>query len=164
MKWLFKTGIVFLLGLTLLAGCTGQEKSAKGAPSEESSSTKEIPKSGEEIVEITEKMYLTYINEIYINAKSYLGKTIELEGMFSSEQYAGKTYYYIYRVGPGCCGNDGAMCGFEFVTEETLPKDKDWIKVKGILEEYEEAGQMYLRLKDCTVTVMEQRGKENILH
>ena len=153
--------IILLLALIVLSGCTQRGVSQKTM----SSSTAEESLGGQkDIVRITEKMYLTYVNEIYINPKSYLKKTIEIEGMFSFEQYEGKTYNYVYRIGPGCCGNDGAMCGFEFITEETLPKEKDWIKVSGRLEEYEEAGQMYLRLEDCTVTVMEQRGKENILH
>ena len=32
-------------------------------------------------------MYVTYINEIYTNFDDYLGRTIKLQGMFTSEYY-----------------------------------------------------------------------------
>ena len=59
-----------LMGLTvicllLVTGCT--------------SNTDEVD------LNITEKMYVTYINEIYTNSDSYLGKRLKIEGMFLSE-------------------------------------------------------------------------------
>ena len=117
-----------------------------------------------DIIDITEKMYVTWINEIYVNSDDYLGKTIKIEGMYLSDyiDVTQMTYHFVYRVGPGCCGNDGSMCGFEFVYDGEFPKDNDWIEVIGTLEEYEEDGEEYLRLHADKVTVKEERGNENV--
>ena len=70
---------------------------------------------------------------------------------------------FVYRNGPGCCDNDGAMCGFEFEnTNKVTLKDDDWIEVTGVLETYEENGLSFLRLANCTVTVMKKRGNINV--
>jgi putative membrane protein len=127
----------------------------------ESTSLLENTQEGE-VIEITEKMYVTFINDIYTNTEDYLGKTISIEGMFTSSYFVDTytTYYYVYRVGPGCCGNDGNMCGFEFTFEGDMPADNDWISVVGTLEEYEENGVTYLTIKADQVMVMEERGEE----
>ena len=116
----------------------------------------------EDIIEITGKMYVTYVNEIYTNTEAYEGKTIKLEGMFTSayDESTKQTYYFVYRTGPGCCNNDGSMCGFEFTTQDTIPVENDWIEVTGILESYEENGYTYLNLKDAKVIIKEERGQE----
>jgi hypothetical protein len=115
-----------------------------------------------DIVDVTEKMYVPLINDIYTNTPGYLGKTIRIEGMFTSQEYNGKTYYFVYRVGPGCCGNDGNMCGFEFTYDGGMPKDNDWIEVVGELTSYEEEGYTYLSLNADMVTVKTERGKETV--
>lgn len=113
-----------------------------------------------EIIDITEKMYVAYINEIYVNTDDYLGKTLRIEGMYTASDYEGTTYYYVYRVGPGCCGNDGSMCGFEFTYDGEMPKDNDWVRVTGTLESYEEGGFNYLTIKADCVEVLPERGAE----
>lgn len=118
--------------------------------------------SEEDIIKITEKMYITYINDIYTNFDNYKGKKIQIEGMFSAgyDENTKEAFYVVYRVGPGCCGNDGDMAGFEFVTADPLPEENDWIEVTGVLEEYEQDGMPYIRLKDSKVVVKEERGQE----
>lgn len=115
-------------------------------------------------VDITENMYVAYINEIYINTEDYLGKVIRIQGMFQAytDENTGNTYYYVYRTGPGCCGNDGSMCGFEFTWDGDMPKDNDWIEVVGKLRQYEEDGTAYLTLDAESVTVMDERGSETV--
>lgn len=116
----------------------------------------------EKIIEITEKLYVSWINEIYTATQRYTGRKIKIEGMFAAETASNKTYYYVYRVGPGCCGNDGAMCGFEFTTDGEYPKENDWIEVIGTLEVYEENGAPYLTLSNSKVTVKQERGLETV--
>lgn len=142
---------------------TQVEDSKKNDATIEETTVEAESESGE-VIEITEKMYVSWINEIYTNPTDYLGKEIKIEGMFSGSYYeeTGKTYYYVYRVGPGCCGNDGSMCGFEITTSEKLPSENDWIEVVGTLEQYEEDGNYYLNLKDSKITVKTERGKENV--
>lgn len=132
--------------------------------SEIESSTEELKLDYENEIDITEKLYVSWINEIYTNFDNYKGKTVKIEGMYTAQQYAdnGPTYYFVYRVGPGCCGNDGSMCGFEFTYGDKMPKDNDWICVEGILDSYEENGVTYLTIKAKNVTVMDQRGAENV--
>lgn len=115
-------------------------------------------------VDITEKMYVTYINEIYVNTEDYLGETIRIQGMIQAytDDTDGQTYYYVFRTGPGCCGNDGSMCGFEFTWDADMPKDDDWIEVVGILRSYEDDGWTYLTLDSKSVTIMEERGAESV--
>mgnify|MGYP001062721975 FL=1 len=94
--------------------------------------------------------------------KCFIGKTIKIEGMYTTEKFNNNEYHYVYRVGPGCCGNDGSMCGFEMTYDGEYPKDNDWIEVVGVLETYVEDGQTYLNLKADSVTVMEKRGSETV--
>lgn len=116
--------------------------------------------SDKEIINITEKLYVSWINEIYTSTDQYLGRTIKIEGMFAKEVLPQKTYYYVYRVGPGCCGNDGAMCGFEFTSGGEYPQENDWIEVVGTLEVYEENGNKFLTLSNSKITVKQERGLE----
>ncbi len=118
--------------------------------------------SDKEIINITEKLYVSWINEIYTNADKYLGRTIKIEGMFAKEVLPRKTYCYVYRVGPGCCGNDGAMCGFEFTSSDEYPQDNEWIEVVGILEAYEENNNSFLTLSNSKIIVKQERGLETV--
>lgn len=116
-------------------------------------------------VDVKEGNYVSFINEIYTNTSDYVGKNIRIQGMFSSEtvEQTGNSYYYVYRVGPGCCGNDGSMCGFEFTWDkmDTL-KENDWLEVIGELETYQEGDNTYLNLKASSVKVMDTRGAETV--
>lgn len=175
---------LFLIVALLLSGCGGNKSTAdlSGQKSAAPESADTVPEAGETAadsgtgtsppgvdlndidVDITEKMYVTYINEIYVNTDDYIGQMIRIEGMFQAykDENTGITYYYVYRTGPGCCGNDGSMCGFEFTWSGEMPKDNDWIEVVGKLRTYEEDGYTYLTLDAESVTVLDVRGAENV--
>ncbi|MDO5519521.1 MAG: hypothetical protein Q4G58_03395 [bacterium] len=125
--------------------------------------TVDLPEPDGEVIEINEKMYVTWVNEIYINPKSYLGKTIHIEGMYKPilNETENVTYHYVYRNGPGCCGTDG-MCGFEIMYKGTMPTENDWIDVVGVLEEIEDGGETFLVLNVSSLTVKTERGSENV--
>ena len=172
MKKTLLAALAALIALAL-AGCTVEKNAgpeADGASADGAQAvaggigTVAAQSQSADVVELTEKMYVTYINEIYTNSPDYLGRTIRLQGMFTSEYYepSDQTYYYVYRVGPGCCGNDGSMCGFEFTWDGEMPQDNDWIEVTGVLGEYEMEGLNYLTLKASSVTVKTERGAENV--
>jgi len=164
-KW-YVYVILSLLCMTLL-GCThkvpNEEKEVQ-VDSEESSIEENKEEEIPEMIEITEKMYVSYINEIYTNPEDYISKKIKLEGMYMSgeDEQNGNTYYFVYRRGPGCCNNDGSMCGFEFTTDESLPQENDWIEVVGTLEQYQEDGIDYLHLANCHLTIKTERGLEDV--
>lgn len=179
-------GILLMLGcLIILAGCSNEtgstslssestsvdaeetventNKSIENAYPLESEQVSKVSSQGD-IIEITEKMYITYINDIYTNLEQYKGKKIKLEGMFTSQydESVQETFYFVYRRGPGCCGNDGSMAGFEFTTKDSIPQENDWIEVTGTLDSYEQDGFIYLTLRDSQVVIKEERGLEDV--
>lgn len=112
--------------------------------------------------DITEKLYVTSINDIYTNTEDYLGKVLRIEGMYSAQSFGSSVYHYVYRTGPGCCGNDGSMCGFEFIWDGEMPQENDWIRVTGVLEEYTEGTDKYLHIICSNLEYPEVRGAETV--
>ena len=168
MKKIIGIALVLLMAFGF-AACSGKK---------ESKTTAAVPEQAADIV-FKEANYVTLINDVYNNPDTYLGKTVQIDGMFTSEDFSqngGKIYYYVYRQGPGCCGNDGSMCGFEFTTADGAypdytPQSGDdnaahpWIKVTGTLEQYYEGeGENktgpYYTLNNATYQVMNTRGAE----
>ncbi|MCL1815162.1 MAG: metal ABC transporter permease [Treponema sp.] len=124
-------------------------------------------------IEITEKMFIAQVNDIYLNPEDYLGKIIKLEGIFKTIGYAemNRDFYFVLRSGPGCCGNDGAV-GFEVswpittglnspqTEDRRYPKPNEWVAAEGSLAYYEEGGHSYLYLALSSLEVKHQRGAE----
>jgi uncharacterized membrane protein YcgQ (UPF0703/DUF1980 family) len=145
------------------------EQSAKGQQSDGSRDIKVQPfeDRADQVVEITEKMFVAQSNDIYYNYNEYVGKTIKYEGIFSVyvNPENNRTYYSVIRYGPGCCGVD-ANCGLEVLwadgEEHTYPQENDWCAVEGVLIEYQEDARKYLRLNLTSLKVLETRGKERV--
>ena len=115
-------------------------------------------------LEVREKMFLTQITELSVNSQDYLGKTIALEGMFTTigDVATGPVYRLVYRGSPGCCGNDG-ITGLEVVWDDpatAYPAENDWVRAVGVLEEYTEDGVPYLQLRLISLDVKTERGLE----
>jgi len=132
------------------------------------SGTKKTEVSNDNIVEIKEKMFITQVNDVYLNPKDYLGKTIKLEGVFKNEKsYDGGQYCFVIRYGPGCCGNDGIV-GFEIKWDESIakpyPKTDSWVESTGVLKQYEADGYAdYLYLDLISLNVLNKRGAETVV-
>lgn len=120
----------------------------------------EIPEG--DILEIKEKLFITQINDMYYNFESYKDKTVIVEGMFTEMvSFDGKNKYpAVYRLGPGCCGNDG-WGGFLLDYKKAFPKYDDWIRVTGkpVLEKTSD-GYDNLYLKVISLEVKTERGAE----
>jgi uncharacterized membrane protein YcgQ (UPF0703/DUF1980 family) len=130
--------------------------------------TKEIKASDNDTVVITEKMFIAQVNDVYLNAEDYLGKTIKLEGIFKSEQYYDdeEPYRFVLRYGPGCCGTDG-NAGFEVRWDEnktqSYPTAESWVSATGVLKLYSEGGNyQYLYLDLYSLDVLSRRGEETV--
>ncbi|MDR2467879.1 MAG: hypothetical protein LBD22_02840 [Spirochaetaceae bacterium] len=115
------------------------------------------------VIEIKEKLFIAQTNDIYLNAKDYLGKTIKLEGVFKKEDFSWqeRPFFYVLRYGPGCCGYDGSA-GFEVMweganTQQTYPNEDDWVEAAGILTAFNDGG-IYIAL--TSLTVLNRRGAE----
>ena len=147
-----KMALLTMLCLALLTGCGRTE----AAPAEAALVT-----AAPVDVEIKEKMFLTQINDMYVNSEEYLGKTIRYEGIFQVYQFGEgvEPYYGVIRRSPGCCGNDGTA-GFEVRWDKEYPQENDWVEAVGVLEEYLEDDFPYLRLALTSLTVLPTRGLE----
>jgi hypothetical protein len=147
-------------------------------PQAEPEPAKKRAKPGKVDLEIREKMFIAQTNDVYLNPEDYLGKTIKLEGLFKVEQYVNedKSYCFVLRYGPGCCGNDGSA-GFEVAwgrpqpytgpgVVKTLsagpayPVQDAWVEAVGILDTYEEDGYPYIYLDLFSLTEKTERGAE----
>ena len=171
MKKLF----IALLACLLLAGCSSgaavsrppaslpQAAGGTGAPAFHG--TLSLPHIGQgDVLEIPERLFVAQINDIYLNAPDYLGRTLKYEGIFASyrEELTGANYYYVIRYGPGCCGTD-ANVGFEIQWAGDIPQPGDWVEVVGTLCEYERDGWVYLYLEATSLQVLPTRGAETVL-
>jgi uncharacterized membrane protein YcgQ (UPF0703/DUF1980 family) len=116
-------------------------------------------------VEIGEKMFISQVNDVYLNADDYLGKTIKLEGIFKQEQGYEKSYCFVLRYGPGCCGADGNV-GFEIAWDngkaQSYPAVDSWVEATGVLKTYEEDFNQYLYLDLFSLNVLSRRGAEMV--
>ena len=158
MKKVILLVVMLSLGLGLMTGCSGVPVSE----------AEEVAAQISVDLEIREKLFVAQMNDIYINTDDFLGKTIKYEGMFAREYYELTDSYFnmVFRFGPGCCGTDGVV-GLEVAwdeeKEDELPSDNDWVEVIGVVEEYEELGNIYLRLNILSLRVLSKRGAETVL-
>ena len=143
--------------LVFINSCSGAKQTA-GSASQESNI---------DVIEIREKMFLAQVNDVYLNAEDYLGKTIKLEGIFMAEQSYEREepYCYVIRYGPGCCGSDG-NAGFEIAWAKnrsgSYPQSNDWVEAIGMLKYYEEDYYQYLYLELSSLNVLDRRGAEYV--
>jgi uncharacterized membrane protein YcgQ (UPF0703/DUF1980 family) len=133
------------------------------------SAKRESPVSEKGVIEIKEKMFISQVNDVYLNPEDYLGKTIKLEGLFKTDQGYDKTYCFVLRYGPGCCGYDGNV-GFEVLwnkdneRKKSYPREDAWVEATGELKTYEEDGDnKFLYLDLVSLNVLNRRGRETVL-
>ncbi|MCL1975124.1 MAG: hypothetical protein FWG61_03040 [Firmicutes bacterium] len=114
-----------------------------------------------DIIVIKEKMFIAQTNDITLNARSYEGKTIEVEGMYFGyfDPYSEREYNYVQRRSPGCCGNDG-MVGYEILYDGEMPEINDWIEVIGQIEVVQVENKDAVRVRVSQLTVKDERGAE----
>ena len=168
--------LVLLAFLVMVSGCggkknnevSGNETSAGGS----SGSLTNTPSlmQAQNVINVRENMFITQINDINLNYKTYLGKTVKIEGMFKEFQWDGKIMYYVYRKAPGCCGNDGEV-GFEMSWDQNYqgystnlnvdtPGINDWVEVHGVLKSYEQFDHPFLYIAIDELNVLDKRGAE----
>lgn len=143
-KFLF----ILLAVALLLGGCSG--------------SSDDITVGEDGVIDIGERLFVTRITDIRLNADHYLGQSIRLEGMFSgvfwgpTENY----YHFVTRRSYGCCGDDGSV-GFEIYLGDFDPlPDNSWVEVTGVLERVELDNMTILRLAVTSLIELEERGAE----
>jgi uncharacterized membrane protein YcgQ (UPF0703/DUF1980 family) len=114
------------------------------------------------VIEIRERMFMTQIQDIYLNANDFMGRTIQLEGVFTGLTWDGASYYYVVRsYSDGCCGGN---VGFEVMWPhgrlEPFPENNSWVEAKGVLKLFQGDSSRSLYLELISLNVMETRGAE----
>jgi uncharacterized membrane protein YcgQ (UPF0703/DUF1980 family) len=113
-------------------------------------------------------MFMAQVNDIYLNADDYFGKTIKLEGIFKQTPYieGQEQFCFVIRYGPGCCGNDGNV-GFEVAWNgenvKPYPAVDSWVEAEGVLKYYEEEGYRLSYIDLSSLNVLTKRGAETVL-
>ena len=141
-----KQFFAFIIAGLLIAGCA-----AGGAGNPD-----------EDIVEITERFFVTQLMELFTNPDEFIGRTIRYEGMFSSHlwEHTGEYFHFVYRYTDGCCSPE-ETAGLEVYLNnfEPLP-DNAWVEVVGVFERFESGGSSFLRLNVISLVELEERGAE----
>ncbi len=87
MKKFFKVMLISICSLVAIVGCT--QKEVDNSQKVENS---------DETIKVMEDVYVDYINDIYLDSSKYIGKTIEIEGLFTVEKDKNdKEHFYVYR-------------------------------------------------------------------
>lgn len=169
MKKIFRIILISICTIIMMTGCNEKVSKNDTDTSED--------KESQEIIKIMENVYVDYINDIHLDSSKYIGKTIEIEGMFKEEKDENnKKHLYVYRLtdimehthdeeGNHVEGDEDehlaeveVMSGFEFNYNDDLPKEDDWIKVIGKLEEKD--GSLIINAE--SVKIMKDRGMEKV--
>ena len=144
MKKAAAAGIIAICALLFMVNCSGGNRSQRN------------------IIEIRERMFIGQINEIYLNAEEYIGRTIKLEGIFQTHQSGEGQFYSVVRNGPGCCGDDG-LVGFEVAWAENqrYPEHNAWVEAIGVLQLNRASNYISFPYLDLTsLTELNRRGRE----
>ena len=117
-----------------------------------------------DVVEISERFFITGWENIHLNAAQYIGRTIRYEGMFRTLQWpdTNEDFYKIYRYVPGCCSpDDSQSIGFIVDLNNIDPLENNtWVEVTGTLEVYERNAVPRLRVNVTNLTQPAVRGAE----
>ncbi len=114
-----------------------------------------------EVIKVTETAYMDYIYDIYLDEDKYLGKMIEIEGIFTKDN---NENLYVYRLTDSTHEHDDeihteeVMSGFRFKWDGEAPKENDWIKVIGVLKKEDEE----IIIEADSVEIMKERGTEKV--
>lgn len=93
-------------------------------------------------------MIYSVIYDIMVEPQNYFGKCLMVDGYFDTmylDQFASRYYFVVVPDATACC-----VQGLEFRFDsgnkkypDDYPEVRDDIRVKGVLRQYEEGGQMY---------------------
>jgi len=163
------------LCICLFIGCAknevsdGQDAAAKtdGTDTElsEIETAAETGEPDDGIYEITEKMFITQCNDIYLNPDDYIDKIIKIEGLYyhMEDTLEEMTRHFVIRYGPACCVNDSSA-GFEIRYDGEYPEIDDWIVVTGTIEKIQRNGNDFVALNVISLEVSEERGAEQVIN
>ena len=165
--------VFVLLTLLSLWGCSGDTSSAATEQTEKNlilNNTDQLEENANgtkqddpDLLIIGEDIFSDRINFITFNPESYIGKTIQYEGMYGIYQdLNGNDMDVVYRYGPGHCTEDDVV-GFEVIYDGDVTfAENDWLKVTGTLQYVNHGGLNYLAVVLSDLQVLEERGAETV--
>lgn len=117
------------------------------------------------MITVTNDAYVEYLEELYIHADKYLGRTIVIEGVYDFIEHEGTKIHFVGRefVAEDHLhaeeSEEAHMVGFEFTSMDTLPEKGSYLQVSGTLEMVEEAGEEYLVLADSMICEVQKSAQ-----
>jgi len=153
--------VLVMLSVVLLAsGCANNNAPEAAGPPAPNQVSGGLSLEGLEMINIRERMFATQVSDIYTNPGNYVGKAVRYEGFYIEEEYgAGEVFRAVIRMSSdGCC--EPTRAGFEIVWDQPYPKFNDWVEVTGVLDEYEEDGELIVFVRVVSLRVLAVRGAE----
>jgi len=139
--------IAFLMMTMVLTSCAETDYAADAVS---------IYEAHGDAVVITERFFVNQVMEVFMNHEIYLGRLIQLEGMFYDLSQGSEDLYAVIRYTFGCCGVDGRI-GFQIVLNDFQPfPDDTWVDVSGILE----MNDGFLMLSVVSLSEKDERGSD----
>ncbi|MCL2411665.1 MAG: hypothetical protein FWC97_08490 [Treponema sp.] len=114
------------------------------------------------VIQISETMFITHVNDIYANSNRNIGRTIRLQGIFLREPWD-EPFSVVFRNAPGCCGNDGIVGFYTRWPEhnrQPYPEDNAWVEVTGVLRSYQHGTNNLLFIELASLVELSTRGQE----
>ena len=88
--------------------------------------------SDDDVVEITERFFVTQMTEIVLNHREFEGRSIKMEGLFREIQGTTRSFYVVMRYAV-CC--EFKPFWFEIALNDFEPLEDDaWVEVIGTLD------------------------------
>lgn len=118
-------------------------------------------------ITVGDHLYMTQINDWFINFADYANKTVAIEGYYLNFQNG---YQFIGRNGPTCPYCTGGYVDFEIQTDYDTSKFKSgetWISIKGILRQGKSKfsggkEKVFYYIETITLEKMPERGVDPI--
>ena len=143
MKKRILAAILALMTVFVFTGCAGSDNGGYNGSDDS------------RIVVISERFFVLELMEVLLNHQQYMGRTIQLEGMFRTIDGNGVDRFAVMRYTQDCCSEK--PIGLEVIMEGFSPfADDAWVEVTGTLAVYND----FLVLKVTSITELARRGAE----
>jgi len=115
-----------------------------------------------EVYEIRDQFFARQVENIFMHLDSYVGRTIQIEGLFLSwhdVEDTGEMHHFVVRFLSDCCGGGGSI-GFEINLGNIAPPPNEaWVQLTGVLELHDTFATNNPVLMVTTIQELEEQGE-----
>lgn len=173
-----KSILILTVLLFLFTGCTDGGQAPAGSTAETTAPAETeftLEMDGDTYV-ITEEHYLEGVQEIYNDPDKYVGKRVQIEGQYIAELYVDEMYYQVYRYVTvtehhedeeghvHTQASESYPIGFRFKYDGNKPTNGTFVRLAGVVEEYESDGEKLLLIRADTLEKCETPGKVSLYY